>query len=203
MPDSIEGVSIEPHTVCDDVRIYYREILPPELVDLMVKELKQMEEDRVPFEDGGVGGDAHGRNDLTVRNSKVNWWYENHWACSVISHYINLANKKTWQYDLNTLESIQISVYQEGGHYGWHSDYGTSTRQNWTRKLSASVLVTDPSEYDGGDLVFIDYHGNEVNTPKEKGTILVFDSRIPHKVKKVTRGRRVSLVTWMYGPKLR
>ena len=64
-------------------------------------------------------------------------------------------------------------------------------------------MVTDPSEYDGGDFVFIDYHGNEINTPKEKGTILVFDSRVPHKVKKVTRGRRVSLVTWMYGPKLR
>ena len=88
-----DGLSIEPHVVAQDPVVYYREILPPELVDLMVKELKQMEEDRVPFEDGGVGGDAHGRNDLTVRNSKVNWWYENHWACSVISHYINLAYK--------------------------------------------------------------------------------------------------------------
>ena len=203
MAGDLEGLSIEPHTVCDDPVVYYREVLPPELVDLMVKELKQMEEDRVPFEDGGVGGDAHGRNDLTVRNSKVNWWYENHWACSVISHYINLANKKTWQYDLNTLESIQISVYQEGGHYGWHSDYGTSTRQNWTRKLSASVLVTDPSEYEGGDLVFKDYHNREVIAPKEKGTIIIFDSRVPHKVTRVTTGRRVSIVTWMYGPKLR
>ena len=44
---------------------------------------------------------------------------------------------------------------------------------------------------------------SEVKMPKEKGTIIVFDSRLPHKVTPVTTGRRVSLVTWMYGPKLR
>ena len=92
-----EGLSIEPHVVAENPVVVYREKLPPELVDLMVKELKQMEEDRVPFEDGGVGGDQYGRNDLTVRNSKVNWWYEDHWSCSVVSHYINLANKRNWQ----------------------------------------------------------------------------------------------------------
>ena len=95
MAETFDGVSIEPHVVANDPVVYYREILPPELVDLMVKELKQMEEDRVPFQDAEVGGDVHGRNDHTIRNSKVNWWYEDHWSNSVISHYINLANKKT------------------------------------------------------------------------------------------------------------
>ena len=84
--DREHGLSIEPHVVADSPVVFWQEKLPPELVDLMVKELKQMEEDRVPFEDAGVGGDQYGRNDLTVRNSKVNWWYEDHWANSVISH---------------------------------------------------------------------------------------------------------------------
>ena len=75
---------IEPHVIAENPVVFYREKLPSELVDLMVKELKQMEEDRVPFEDGGVGGEQYGRNDLAVRNSKVNWWYEDHWANSCL-----------------------------------------------------------------------------------------------------------------------
>lgn len=193
----------ETHIVARSPTLFYREVLPSELVDLMVKELKEMEEFKLPFDDAGVGGADNSRIDLSIRNSKIRWWREEHWACSVISYYIGIANKKYWEYDLNLLESIQISVYFENGHYGWHSDYGTSKDGRWTRKLSASVLVSDPSEYDGGDLEFIDYHGNFVQAPKEKGSVIVFDSRVPHRVTPVTRGRRVSLVTWMYGPKLK
>lgn len=203
MDKDIKLNGYEPHIIAESPLVYYREVLPEDLVDLMVKELKEMEEFKVPFEDAQVGGEQHGRLDHQVRNSKINWWYENHWTCSVISYYIALANRKYWEYDLNILESVQISVYLENGHYGWHSDYGTSKNGKWTRKLSASVLVSDPSEYDGGDLEFIDYHGNIVQAPKEKGSVIVFDSRIPHRVAPVTRGRRVSLVTWMYGPKLK
>ena len=154
------------------------------------------------MENAQVGGEKHGRTDYDVRNSKLHWWYEDHWACSIFSHYIGIANKNIWEYDLNLLESIQITLYNEGGHYAWHSDYGTSKNKDFTRKLSASLLVTDPLEYEGGDLEF-DYHNNIIKAPKQKGTIIVFDSRIPHRVTPVTMGRRVSLVTWMYGPKLR
>lgn len=191
------------HRIAEQPMIYYREVIPSKIVDVMVEELRELERMNVPFEDAGVGGELHGKNDTKVRNSKLNWWPEHHWACSVMSHYIGLANRTYWEYDLNLLESIQISVYDKDGHYNWHSDYGTSRKGNWTRKLSASLLVSDPTDYIGGDLEFVDYHGNLVTTPKEKGTIIVFDSRIPHRVTPVTHGRRVSLVTWMYGPKLR
>ena len=191
------------HRVADQPLVYYREVLPSGLVDLMVEELREMEKFNVPFQDAEVGGDNYGRMDHAVRNSKLHWWSEDHWACSVISHYIGLANKTYWEYDLNMLESVQISVYDKDGHYDWHSDYGTSVKGTWTRKLSASVLVSDPTDYIGGDLEFIDYHGNLVKAPKEKGSVIVFDSRIPHRVTPVTHGRRVSLVTWMYGPKLK
>lgn len=193
----------EPHVVASSPMVYYREVIPEKLIDLMVEELKEMEQFKVPFEDAGVGGLVHGRIDPSVRNSKIRWWFEDHWASSIISYYIGVANRKYWEYDLNLLQSVQISVYLEDGHYGWHSDYGTSDNGNWTRKLSASVLVSDPSEYEGGDLEFIDYHGNIIQAPKEKGSIIVFDSRVPHRVTPVTKGRRVSLVTWMYGPKLK
>ena len=105
---------------------------------------------------------------------------------------------------MNTILGVQVSKYEApDGHYRWLSDYGTSQNSDYTRKLSASLLVTDPSEYEGGDLEFIDYHGNSVFAPKTKGSIIVFDSRVPHRVTPVTKGLRYSLVTWIYGPKLK
>tara|TARA_X000000950_G_C13650658_1_gene551573 strand:- start:137 stop:745 length:609 start_codon:yes stop_codon:yes gene_type:complete len=200
----------ETHNVARWPAWHFIEKVPGKLVDIIVEELQEMDRNNAVFLDASVGGHENGRKDLNVRNSKIHWWYEDHWACSLMSHYIGVANKRNWEYDLNMLESIQVSVYTgkdqsggEGGHYGWHSDYGTSKSEDWTRKLSASLLVSDPSEYEGGDLILLDYHNNEVKMPKEKGSIIVFDSRLPHKVTPVTTGKRISLVTWMYGPKLR
>jgi PKHD-type hydroxylase len=39
--------------------------------------------------------------------------------------------------------------------------------------------------------------------PKQKGTIAFFDSRTPHRVKKVKSGVRKSLVGWVIGPRFR
>jgi PKHD-type hydroxylase len=192
------------HKIAKGVTFYTQKV-PDKLVDLMVEELTELERhsNLEEMQNAQVGGEKHGRTDYDVRNSKLHWWYEDHWACSIFSHYIGIANRHIWEYDLNVLESIQITLYNEGGHYSWHSDYGTSKNKDFTRKLSASLLVTDPLEYEGGDLEFVDYHNNIIKAPKQKGTIIVFDSRIPHRVTPITMGRRVSLVTWMYGPKLR
>ncbi len=183
--------------------IFYQDVIPPKLVDLMVEEVEKINEKK-EFEDAKTGSLDKAVLDTKTRNSKIKWWYESHWVCSVFSHYIGIANKQQWEYDLNTLLGIQVSKYEApDGHYRWHSDYGTSQNSEFTRKLSASLLLTDPSEYEGGDLEFIDYHGNNVFAPKQKGSIIVFDSRVPHRVTPVTKGLRYSLVTWMYGPKLK
>ena len=183
--------------------IFYQDVIPPKLVDLMVEEVEKINEKK-EFEDAKTGSLDKAVLDTKTRNSKIKWWYESHWVCSVFSHYIGIANKQQWEYDLNTLLGIQVSKYEApDGHYRWHSDYGTSQNSEFTRKLSASLLLTDPSEYEGGDLEFIDYHGNNVFAPKQKGSIIVFDSRVPHRVTPVTKGLRYSLVTWIYGPKLK
>jgi PKHD-type hydroxylase len=180
---------------------HFEQIIPSELVDLIVKEVENVPE--IQFNSAQIGNDTTNGEFLTVRNSKISWWGESHWVCSIFSHYINLANRSLWEYDLNYLNGIQISTYDEGGHYKWHSDYGTSSDQRYTRKLSASLLITDPSEYEGGDLELLDYHNNILQPPQTKGTMIIFDSRIPHRVTPVTKGKRISLVTWMLGPKLR
>ena len=183
--------------------IFYQDVIPPKLVDLMVEEVEKINEKK-EFEDAKTGSLDKAVLDSKTRNSKITWWYESHWVSSIFAHYIGIANKQQWEYDLNTILGVQVSKYEApDGHYRWHSDYGTSQNSDYTRKLSASLLVTDPSEYEGGDLEFIDYHGNNVFAPKQKGSIIVFDSRVPHRVTPVTKGLRYSLVTWMYGPKLK
>lgn len=180
---------------------HFEQVIPSELIDLMVKEIEAMPPET--YSEAQIGSNDNSKLVLETRNSKISWWYEHHWACSVFSHYFNKVNRDFWEYDLNYLAGIQITTYEPGDHYTWHCDYGTSTDDRYTRKLSASLLITDPSEYEGGDLEFIDYHGNNITAPRQKGTMVIFDSRIPHRVTEVTKGKRISLVAWMLGPKLK
>jgi PKHD-type hydroxylase len=180
---------------------HFEQVIPSELIDLMVKEVESMSPEI--YSEAFIGNNDDSKLVLEARNSKISWWYEQHWVSSIFSHYFNKVNRDFWEYDLNYLTGIQITTYEPGDHYTWHSDYGTSLDERYTRKLSASLLITDPSEYEGGDLEFIDYHGNTVSAPREKGTMVIFDSRIPHRVTPVTKGKRISLVAWMLGPKLR
>jgi PKHD-type hydroxylase len=188
------------HQIADDPCIFYEQIIPEKLIDLMVEELPKYDES---YAEAHIGDRQSGALFENQRNSKVSWMYEDDWVSSMFAHYFHLANKEYWEYDLNCLDGIQITKYDVGDHYTWHSDYGTAEDNRYTRKLSATLLVTDPSEYEGGELEFIDYHNNLVVSPSIKGTMIVFDSRIPHRVRPVTKGTRISLVTWMLGPKLR
>ena len=162
------------HKIAEQPLVYYREVIPSKIVDVMVEELREMEEFKLNFMMQKLVVNCTVRKDHSIRNSKLNWWNEEHWSTSIISHYIGLANEKYWEYDLNLLESVQISVYNKDGHYDWHSDYGTSVDGKFTRKLSASVLVSDPTEYIGGDLEFIDYHGERSKHTKRKGNYYCF-----------------------------
>jgi PKHD-type hydroxylase len=180
---------------------HYEFAIPNELIDLIIKEIDNIQD--CQYTEAKIGSLSDSSIDMVARNSKVSWWYESHWACSIFSHYFNMVNRNFWEYDLTYLDGIQISTYEKDDHYTWHCDYGTSKDARHTRKISASLLVTDPDDFDGGDLQFINYHGNTVVAPRTKGTMVIFDSRIPHRVTPVTRGKRVSLVAWMLGPKLR
>jgi PKHD-type hydroxylase len=79
--------------------------------------------------------------------------------------------------------------------YGWHQDYGGTI----SRKLSMVVQLTDPSEYEGGNLqVFTSEQPKNIR--KQRGLIAVFPSFIVHQVTPVTQGTRQSLVAWVSGP---
>jgi len=180
---------------------FYSEVIPSKLMDLILEEIDKINQDDLI--DAAVGDSKSSEISPKIRNSKIHWWYETHWVTSLISHYFNKVNRDFWEYDLTYLSGIQVTTYSEDDHYTWHCDYGVTQDSNHTRKISMSLLASDSNDYEGGDLEIIDYHGNNVFAPREKGTMIFFDSRIPHRVTPITKGKRVSLVAWMLGPKLK
>ena len=70
------------------------------------------------------------------------------------------------------------------------------------RKLSLVVQLSDPEDYEGGDLEI--YTGHEpLVVKKKKGMTAFFPSYQLHGVTPVTKGTRYSLVVWVHGPAFR
>jgi PKHD-type hydroxylase len=67
------------------------------------------------------------------------------------------------------------------------------------RKLSISIQLTDPEEYEGGELKLYDGEEEGVLMDKTQGTLIIFPSYVLHEVMPVTKGTRNSLVTWVTG----
>lgn len=112
-------------------------------------------------------------------------------------------NKQYYQYDLRNVYEFQLIKYYEGGNYNWHCDYGVSPRKGVVRKLSMSIQLSSPNDYEGGELQLIDYGNHTINFSNSLGAVIVFDAKLPHKVWPVTFGKRIALVGWASGPKLR
>ena len=103
--------------------------------------------------------------------------------------------------DIRVTEQAQFTEYPEGGFYDWHMDCDvTMAHEPPVRKISMTLLLNDPSEFEGGHL--------ELMSPgryKElgQGHAVCFASFLNHRVNKVTRGRRQSLVVWFGGKPFR
>ena len=97
------------------------------------------------------------------------------------------------------MDGIQYSeYYEDGGHYDWHLD-SMGDGIDLQRKLSMTVQLSDPSEYEGGNLeLFLGTSPTVVD--KEKSLGIIFPSFRLHRVTPVTSGIRKSLVLWASGP---
>ena len=86
--------------------------------------------------------------------------------------------------------------YGPGDFFDWHTDLGSGAES--TRKISVSVQLTSPEEYDGGGLYVVSCQEPLPIAPL--GTLAAFPSHLAHRVAPVTRGERQALVAWIHGP---
>lgn len=97
---------------------------------------------------------------------------------------------------------IQHITYETGDGVGWHDDtIGNTSAKSFAenRKLSMTIMLSDPSEYTGGEFVF-DPEAKIDLPVLEKGTVALFTSHSRHMVKEILSGRRNILFIFVLGP---
>lgn len=199
--------------------IWYNSQLPKKIIDTLEEDLSSSFDENMG--DSRLMGDSLNKD---KRNSKNAWVPTTHWTAGLVWHYVERANRENFLYDIRNIdgESMQYTQYGVGEFYGWHNDAGLAghykpvsvgnhhegRQQDFVnenlelvRKLSFIVQLSNPDEYEGGNVQLLSECGHSYFVPRERGTVIVFDSRTSHRVLKVTRGLRKSLVGWVVGPR--
>lgn len=91
--------------------------------------------------------------------------------------------------------------YEGGGEFGLHVD--NAIRQSRIGEairirsdLSATLFLSEPEDYDGGELIIEEMYGAQaIKLPA--GDLVLYPSKSLHRVTPVTRGARVSSFMWM------
>jgi len=149
---------------------------------------------------GLIKGKTQGESD--ARDSKISWLYpiDNiDWVFRRVTDLTINLNERFFKFDLFGInEGFQFTNYEApSGKYGKHVDRSVNMP---VRKLSISIQLTNPEEYEGGELKL--YNGDDEESTvmdKAQGTLIIFPSYVLHEVMPVTKGTRNSLVTWVTG----
>ena len=199
--------------------MWYYTNLPEKVVDLIAEDLTENYDGNMA--DSRLHGDQLNKE---KRNSQNAWIPTDHWVGGFLWHYIQRANRENFLYDLRCIdgESVQYTRYDVGQYYGWHNDAGLQTQYKpvtvggrlegmgqdfvnenveLVRKLSFAMQLSDPDEYEGGNVQLMDEAGKSYIAPRQRGSIMLFDSRTQHRVLKLTKCVRKSLVGWVLGPR--
>ena len=117
----------------------------------------------------------------------------------IIEKTMKQVNGNHFGYEgMQITEPAQFTEYPKGGFYDWHMDAEVNCQyEPPVRKISMTILLSDPSEFTGGDLEFM----TEGNKPPQllQGQAIFFCSMLRHRVGKVKKGTRRSLVMWFGG----
>ena len=149
----------------------------------------------------GMGQKPGGGNDPEKRITTISWipFKDMPEMYRDIERTMLQANNNHFGFEgMRLTEVAQFTHYLTGGFYDWHMDNDvTGKHQPPVRKISMTLLLSDPSTFEGGELEFMD----KGKTAKLKqGQAVFFASWLQHRVKPVTKGERKSLVMWFGGP---
>lgn len=87
-----------------------------------------------------------------------------------------------------------FSRYEEGMAYGSHVD--DAIMGGMRTDLSVTVFLSEPDEYDGGELV-IESAAGEQEVKLAAGAAVIYPTTSLHRVEPVIRGERRAAVTWV------
>lgn len=146
-----------------------------------------------------ANSEIHDKKD-DLRKSSINFLKPgaNDWLYDRLGQACIQVNTNRFKFEIKGFQTeLQLAKYEDGGFFDWHMDFGSGDISN--RKLSITIQLSDPTDYDGGNLQFM-INQNAVDAPRDKGTAIIFPSFFPHRVMPVTKGCRMSVVGWIGGP---
>lgn len=155
-----------------------------------------------------VGGNGEGEVNNEVRSTNVSWVGAKPEILHIwdkISGVVAEVNRRFFNFDLTGFhEPMQLGCYtdQQKGHYDWHND-ASPYEVKVPRKLSMALLLSNPSEFEGGDFQVKLSSDTPVNLEQRRGRAWFFPSYLLHRVAPVTKGVRRSAVLWVGGPAFR
>lgn len=199
---------------------YFKSALPDRICDDIINLGKEKKHHMALIGNASKKGLANAskkeiKDVLKTRDSDIAW-LDDLWIYNQVHPYIHAANESAgWNFQWDFSEACQFTKYKKGQYYGWHIDswdgpYNNSEDKNLhgkIRKLSVTISLSDPNDYEGGELEF-DCRNERFGKKKNlltcseirpRGSIVVFPSFVWHRVKPVTKGVRYSLVIWNVG----
>lgn len=180
---------------------YYQSRFTKEQCDFIINEGLKL-----PGQKANLGVNGEGVNEdyrkstvhfIRRSDTQFDWLFKEMWNMALES------NDMWFGFHISKLDFIQLAEYDSTyeGEYKKHHDVFWINGTNYHRKLTSVVQLSNPNDYEGGDLKL--FNQNETIDAKkirEQGSVIFFPSFIEHQAEKVTKGKRYSLAAWWDGP---
>ena len=152
----------------------------------------------------GDGG-SHAMNEeiRKVQEYNIELSENNKWIFDRIGLGVSMVNSEYYKFDLTGItHGVSLLKYSgaDGSHYTWHTDTGDGASSS--RKISISIPLSKPTDYQGGDLI-VNTNGVENTARNTQGSLTMFPSFCQHTVTPVTSGERWVIVVWVNGPRFK
>jgi len=150
-------------------------------------------------EQGKVGDKEVKDYDKNRRQSTISWLPFNKMQPMYddLIYLVQKINRNHFGFsNIQITEEAQVSEYSKGQFYNWHTDSTIDMNtEPPVRKLSMTLLLNDPSKFEGGNLEIAE----KKMSPMKQGHAAIFASFLQHRVTPVTKGVRKALVVWFSG----
>ena len=94
------------------------------------------------------------------------------------------------------IQPFLVSKYSTGKYYGWHVDSPIMGNPPIRTDLAMTIFLSDPSTYEGGELMIQSDTGT-ANFKPAKGDAVLYPCQYLHCVNEIKSGERVAAVTWV------